>query len=205
MYAPSDITLYGYQGSISHWLRIVPNGGGCFVTTSTTSDGLSGSVIETVDLNMFTTYASFGYSPYIEVLLSGYNCGLQSHEMFHRELITQALCRSYETRAKALLEMADRKSHSIITRSGERSHELMAELDAVLGLWQSILDTGNLMPNKVLLRPLRSMSFDLSRKSIDECKQWMEELQARMLKGRYVQIPYKMSPSMQQAFTTAWS
>lgn len=212
IYSPCEATLYGYDGQPYRFLRVMPNGIDNFVSMITRKVPVGGGQydearfsIESVTLSTFLSYIAFGYTPYIEVLFSVGKCGLQDYQDIKPYLLTHALCRSYETRVKALLDVGERKASSIVTRNGGAASELVAELRCCLALWQEVLDAGQIMPRNALSAPMKVEDSSLDNGTIKRCREWMLELQARMLSGNYVNLPYKTDDDMQTAIMGMWN
>lgn len=200
-FLPMLATLYGRDYHSRRWLRVVDDGIGDF-TTNLFADGdgsVPSDVVETVEVKTFMLAVTYGYTPYIETVFSGFQSGIDLSQ-FKIAIMNQAMFRNYAFRADTLLDLCKAKRTSLLSRSPSNlaTEELASELYGVLVLWESLMNQGMIYPKNCL--PTASHYFGEIQDGvpIDVLEEKIEELKARMLSGNHQNLQYKMSIQQRQ-------
>lgn len=203
MLVPMLATLYGRDDPPYRFLRVTDTSqSGRFSISYESEAGNPDTmiIVESVDLETFIEFASYGYSPYIECALSGYKDGLNMDEDA-AYFMTQALLRNYQSRTRTLLSICERKQYSIanIASSGTQlSNELRCELAGAEAMWEMTMNTGRIYPQNCLENlPGRQKN----KRSIRDMKREASALDDRLDSGEFSnQLPYKISDDDRNRF-----
>jgi len=188
LYLPCLSTLYGMESNPQRWIRVVDDGSGNSIYTKTYG-GETTDVIECVEVSIFMQYVSYGYTPYIEAAFSGLDSDIDL-SVFRKIIFTQAMMRSYEYRAKALMEIIGEKTSSILTKNAITTREPLFELSGVLLLWENLMNTGSIHPAGILEDSEIAQRGTVNLKTLAAK---YDELCTRMHFSNFVHIPMKMS------------
>lgn len=208
LFVPFRATLYGRDYRPYRFLRIVDYTG-IDVHTSVNlvddpGDPSSVSIVETLDMKTFLSYISYGYTPYIEALYSGFADNGFDTDSLKRFAFTQAAIRDYESRCNNLLDLCVSKRYSIGKgMSSSTTSELVDELRGALGCWEMMMNVGSVSPKNVLLA---STIADKKHGAppIKQTREKISELQERMLVDNMRALPYKISDSDRQLLFSAY-
>lgn len=202
-FSPQKETLYGSDCRPRRFIRVIdalPGGSGRMFHSYVDEPGNSESavVVETVDIDTFVDFATFGHSPYIEFALSGLKGTLdlsKNKDLF----LSQATLRNYEQRARTLLDIADEKRFSIASLTGSDSMKsVLDELSGVLAMWEMLMNTGTMNPlNCLTYLPAGTGTVKYMKKKFDE-------LAGRMLMSNFAPLPFKISQADRDRIKTAF-
>lgn len=193
--------LYGHRAGIHRWLRVTDSETAIVHTIS-----LGNEVTDTVHcygLNSYLTYLTFGFTPFLEVAMSGMRTGVDVTQNA-RLLMTQACARSYESRILCLMDLVRRKKNALLTKESPLSKELSDELVSCLLLWEQLMNSGMIRPSGIILShdAPGGSPFGYGR------MRWIEkkyaELAERNKESNFVNIPYKMSSRNRAAFLAGY-
>lgn len=196
-YLPYMSNLYGHREGVHRWLRVTDSEASVIHTVS-----LGNEVTDTVHcygLKSYLTYLTFGFTPFIEVAMSGMRTGVDVTQDA-RMLLTQACARSYESRILCLMDLMDRKKNSLLTKNSERSKELSDELVGCLLLWEQLMNSGMIRPAGCVLSQDAPGGSPFGRKRMKWIDQKYSELAERNKESNFVNIPYKMSATNREMF-----
>lgn len=190
-YTPLRETLYGSDTVPRRFLRIIdgmPGGAGRMFHSYEDDPGDPSSrvTVETVTIDEFIKFASFGYTPYLECSLSGHKLALDLSKV-RENFISEAVLRNYDARVRDLMAIADEKRYSFAS-SSDSQKALMAEIAGALSMWEMLMNTGN-------MRALNCLSYFPGGviPKMSWCKDKQAELQGRMMMGSFSPMPYKVS------------
>lgn len=200
-YLPYMSSLYGHTDGVHRWLRVIDSDENVIHTVS-----MGNEVTDTVHcygLKTYLTYLTFGFTPFLEVAMSGMRTGVDVTQDA-RVLMTQACARSYESRILCLMELMGRKRNALLTKNSPQSQELSDELVGCLLMWEQLMDSGMIRPAGCLnTHDAPSGSpFGLSRMHWIDKK--YRELGDRNKESNFVNIPYKMSAATRAAFLSGY-
>lgn len=195
-FTPQKETLYGSDSRPRKFLRIIdalPGDGQRMMHSYQDEPGDPDSmvVVETVSVDTFIKFATFGHTPYLEAAL----CGLKNSvgiEDYKELFLSQAAYRNYEQRAKTLLDVAQEKRYSLSSVFGnDSSQAVLDELRGTLMMWEMLMNTGS-------LSPLDCLSYATpggSLRSLGSCASKFEELEGRCLMSNFSPLPFKIAQS----------
>lgn len=208
MLTPFLSTLYGRDEYPHRFLRVIEkygNGGRSFQSQlEHNSNPDSVAVIENVDIETFIEYASYGYTPYVETLLSKFENAIGLSDNNIRDiLMTQSLIRDYQSRMKSLIDECKMKSHTLTGRfsSSQATSELLAEANGIAIMWEMLMNTGTIKPQnciafnpigKTALIPIKPLISDYNR------------LSSQYEKGKFRRMPYKTPQRQREALLNAF-
>lgn len=203
-FVPMLTTLYGRDEEPYRFVRVLGSGliNGRATQPVTIED--TSFVIENVDIETFVTFLSYGYTPYLECALTGFESGL-GFEPYQEFFVSQANIRHYENRAQELLKLADNKKLSLIgkTKMSQSTSELCDELDGVLSMWEMLMNTGTIRPTNCL----QLAKFQHKSEVMIPMKRYQEkyeELEHRMLYNTYSDIPFKVTEEKRAKFLSVF-
>lgn len=202
-FSPQKETLYGSDCIPRRFIRVIdalPGGSNRMFHSYQDEPGNPDSrvVVETVAIDTFVEFATFGYTPYIEFALSGLKGSLDLSA--HKDLfLSQAALRNYEQRARTLLEIADEKRYSLSTLTGSDSAKAAKdELAGCLAMWEMLMNTGT-------MNPLNCLTYlPEGADNVKAMHDKMEELESRMLMSNFAPLPFKISQSERDRITAAF-
>lgn len=202
-FTPQKETLYGSECVPRKFLRIIdaiPGGGERVFHTYQDDPGNPDSVVvvETVTIDGFVKFATFGHTPYLETALCGLkgSIGLEDNKDL---FLSQAAYRNYETRAKALLEVFDEKKLSFSSIfSSEKTQALKDELSGVLAMWEMLMNSGDMNPTNCISYVPQGADTPKAMRAK------FEELEYRLLMGNHAPLPFKISQSDRERITAAF-
>lgn len=206
IYTPQKDTLYGSTATPLQFLRVtdsVPGGVRNYQTMQCDpSDPSSLSTIETVDISTFLEFASYGYTPYLEVAFCSHPTAFDFEP--HKDyLIAQSAFRNYEQRCQTLLDLCREKRYSVIARMDDDTTErLVSELKGSLLMWEMLMNTGIVRASDCLKFAPEEFRGSFPLKTM-EAK--FEELQERSLMSNFVNIPYKVTESKRADLLTRFA
>lgn len=203
LFVPQSITLYGRDEGPYRFLRVVDKEstklGRSFVEREIDGDKC---IIETVDIETFLSFISYGYTPYIECLLSGYTnaFGLEQYPIYY---ISQAMLRNYEMRIKELLEAAQTRKYSIMsmTTINESTSELIDEITACLAMMEMLMNTGKIAPRNCLANNNKHSMLIPTKKF--ESK--FNEIEERFANNNMHNLPFKVTEDKRHQLLTAFN
>lgn len=200
-YLPYMSNLYGHKNGIHRWLRVTDSDSAIVHTVSMGNEVTD--MVYCYGLDSYLTYLTFGFTPFIEVAMSGMRTGVDVTQNA-RVLLTQACSRSYESRILCLMDLMRRKKSAMLTKSGPQAKELSDELIACLLLWEQLMNSGAIRPAGCLLSHdvPSGAPFGISRTRWIEKK--YDELSIRNKESNFVNIPYKMSAHNRMAFLSSY-
>lgn len=200
-YLPYMATLYGYQNGIHRWLRVTDSEESVVQTFSMGSEVTD--VVHCYGLSSYLTYLTFGFTPFIEVAMSGLRTGVDVRADA-KYLLTQACARSYESRIMTLMRLEKRKQASLLTRNSPQAKELSNELVGCLLLWEQLMNSGVIRPSGCILTKDApgGSSLGIMRRRWIERK--YEELAERSKSSNFINIPYKMTSEMRTMFLSGY-
>lgn len=200
-YLPYGPTLYGHDGKVSRWLRVTDDENATIQTVSI--GGVVTDVVHCYGLHTYLTYITFGFTPFLEVAMSGMRTGVDITQDA-RLLITQACHRSYESRVSCLLGLAHRKRRSLLTRDQPASAELSDELASCLILWEQLMDSGIIRPTSCLRHGAVPSGPPLGHARMRWFESKRDELAGRSATQDFVRLPYKMAADVRMSFLNAY-
>ena len=196
-YLPYMSNLYGHKEGVHRWLRVTDDESAVVHTVS-----MGNEVTDTVHcygLTSYLTYLTFGFTPFLEVAMSGMRTGVDvTHHA--RALMTQACARSYESRILCLMDLAQRKKNSLLTKNSLQAKELSDELVACLLLWEQLMNSGMIRPAGCVLSHDAPGGSALGIGRMHWIERKYNELSLRNKESNFINIPYKMSSTMRNAF-----
>lgn len=196
-YLPYGTTLYGHTGGVRRWIRVTDDETAT-VHTITMGNEVT-DIVNGFGLQSYMTYLTFGYTPFIEVALSGMPTGVDV--MHHANmLLTQACHRSYDSRIRTLMELARKKHGSLLTRNNELARELSDELAACLTLWEQLMDSGALHPTHCLNASDVPDGQPLGIRRMHWFEKKYADLTARQDSHDVIHLPYKVDEAQRAMF-----
>ena len=204
---PQLATLYGRDNFPRRWIRVVDDGVGDFTTNQySEGDGRTPSdVIETVEVKTFLLAVTYGHTPYIESIFAGYKSGidLSSYKQF---IFNEAMLRSYDNRAKVLLEVCKNKKSTLLSRSTSKpeTDEAVTELFGVLTLWEALMNSGNIFPKNCIIKAEDTFGTVASGMHLDLVEDKLRELRGRARVSNRKDMPYKMAQQQREAMFAAY-
>lgn len=204
-FTPQKETLYGSDCHPRKFLRVIdafPGGGGRMIHTYQDEPGNPDSmvVVETVSIDTFIKFATFGHTPYLEAAL----CGLKNSigiDDYKNLFVSQAAYRNYEQRAKILLDIVQEKRYSLSSIFGnDSSQAALDELRGVLMMWEMLMNTGS-------ISPLDCLSYTIPSGSLKTCKSLktkFDELEERCLMSNFSPLPFKIAQSDRERLLSAF-
>lgn len=202
-FAPQKETLYGSDCRPRRFIRVIdalPGGSSRVFHSYQDEAGNPDSfvVVETVSIDTFIDFATFGHTPYIEFSLSGLKGTLDlsaNKDLF----LSQATLRNYEQRARTLLGIADEKKLSISSLTGsDSSKALFDELSGTLAMWEMLMNTGT-------MNPLNCLTYlPDGTGNVKSMRDKFDELEQRMLMSNFSPLPFKISQSDRERIKAAF-
>jgi hypothetical protein len=150
-------------------------------------------------LKSYLTYLTFGFTPFIEVAMSGMRTGIDATQDA-RLLLTQACARSYESRILCLMDLANRKRNSLLNKTSPQSKELSDELVGCLLLWEQLMNSGMIRTAGCVLSKEAPGGVPFGHRRMRWVEKKYAELSERNKANNFVNIPYKMSSANRQMF-----
>lgn len=204
---PQRATLYGGDTVPSRWLRVIDkrgNGGRYSHEYLDDPEDPSSMInLETVDIETFIEFATYGYTPYVECMLSGLKIGFD-FDKYNTYFLSQAVYRGYEQRCRTLLQICKDKKYSASTLFGsDAAAELVAETKGALACWEMLMNNGTMRTFDCL----EYLATPSSRFGIPLAKLESKfiEMQDRMLTSNCANLPYKITPDKRETFVHAFN
>lgn len=200
-YLPYLSNLYGHRDGVHRWLRVTDSESAVVHTVS-----MGNEVTDTVHcygLNSYLTYLTFGFTPFLEVAMSGMRTGVDVTQ-HARVLMTQACARSYESRILCLMDLMQRKKSALLTKTSNQSKELSDELVSCLLLWEQLMNSGIIRPAGCLLSQDAPGGSPFGHGRMRWIEKKYAELAERNKENNFVNIPYKMSAQNRAAFLSGY-
>ena len=195
---PMGLTLYGYESKAEHWLRVGDVNQNHIYTEYVINDNKY--FLETIGLQEFILFLTYGYTPFLEVVYSGYQHGIDLGS-FRQILVTQSALRNYEKRANILFEIAKNKQHSPLTRFDEKSREIMAELQGVMFMWEELMSSGEIKAKDCLLEVKNAYALGINLELITKN---LDDVKARMYYSNSVKMQVKTLPDQRNLLLKAF-
>lgn len=200
-YLPFGASLYGRAAAVHRWIRVTDNEESIVHTIS-----LGGEITDVVydyGIKTYLSYLTFGYTPFIEVAMSGLRTGVDVRSSAQL-LLTQACHRSYEARIKLLMGLAEQKRKSILTRNSPLAYELVDEIAGCLVIWEQLMDSGMIRPNGCLLTTKLPQGSPFGIRRMKWAERKYAALSSRNLTKSTVHLPYKMDEEARKRFLASY-
>ena len=209
LFVPVRATLYGRDEYANRFVKVIEYKGNTVRYTTTkvmrdTSSPNASVYVDVVDASTFIQYMTFGYTPYIEALFSGFEGNGFEVDTLSDFVLTQAALRNYDARCRQMMSMLNRKRASISGHSMNNAltGELVDELRGTLACWEMLMNMGRLSPKNILVAsPINIKGSKIPYKEFEEKH---NELAARMLSGNHKALKYKLDDSARSALLKAY-
>lgn len=207
IYVPAYYSLYGSDARPMRFLRVVdalPGGSERVIHTYQDNPSNPDSIVmvESVGIDTFVDYATFGYTPYLECAFCGHKNGMDLTQHKHLFLAQSAL-RNYEARCRDLLDIAQEKRLSLSTSSmsNDKTKALINELQGALAMWEMLMNTG-------AIKALNALSYIPAQGGtsmpVKQLAEKLEELEERMLMNNFSPLPFKVTQQQREAVRRAF-
>lgn len=200
-YLPYMSNLYGHREGIHRWLRVTDDERAVVHTISMGNEVTD--AVHSYGLTSYLTYLTFGFTPFLEVAMSGMRTGVDVTQDA-RILMTQACARSYESRILCLMDLAKRKRNSLLTKNSSQAKELSDELIGCLLMWEQLMNSGMIRPAGCVLSQDAPGGSGLSVGRMRWIEKKYEELARRNKESNFVNLPYKMSAQTRAMFLAGY-
>ena len=204
-FVPMLATLYGRNEEPYRFLRVVDkhvvNGRNVI---SHEENGMHFS-IENVDIETYLTFISYGFTPYIETVMTGFKSGLNLSE-YSQYFMSQAVFRNYEDRILTLLDITKNKKFSFITgtTANQSTQELCDEIDGALVMWEMAMNLGKVNPTDCLSYVKKQHGTELLIPS-KRFNEKFNELDERLLMNQFANVPFKITNELRTRLITAFT
>lgn len=204
-FVPMLSTLYGRNEEPYRFLRVVDEHVLSGRSTQTYEENSTNFIIENVDIKTFLNFISYGYTPYIETVMTGFKSGLDLSN-YTQFFMSQAVFRNYESRITSLIELAEKKKFSIAgaTTSNSTTQELCDEIDGALMMWEMSMNLGDLKPTNCLPYIQKQNGSSLLI-PIKRFKEKFNELDERLLMNQFVNTPFKITNDLREILISAFT
>lgn len=200
-YLPYGASLYGRAAAVHRWIRVTDSEESVVHTISTRNEVTD--VVYSYGLKTYLSYLTFGYTPFVEVAMSGLRTGVDVRSSA-RLLLTQACHRSYESRIRFLMGIAEKKRKSVLTRNNPVSYELSDEIAGCLIIWEQLMNSGMIQPNGCLLSAKLPHGSPLGMRRMNWITRKYTALSSRNLTQNTVHLPYKMDEASRTLFLASY-